>query len=129
LFKSYGCIACHQGVNVGGNLVQRFGVFDHPLTERERVTNADLGRFTLTGAETDRYVFRVPSLRNVAVTAPYFHNGSASSLAEAVDIMARIQLGRDLPARDIELMTKFLATLTGEYQGRVLRAVKDQSTR
>jgi cytochrome c peroxidase len=125
LFKSYGCIACHQGTNVGGNLVQRFGVFDYPFTQRGRVT--DLGRFTITGNESDRHVFRVPSLRNVAVTAPYFHDGSAASLAEAVEIMARVQLGRDLPAHDIDLIVKFLAALTGEYQGRALTAGTDQS--
>lgn len=129
LFKSYGCIACHQGMNVGGNLLQRFGVFDNPFTQRGRVTDADLGRFVVTGIEDDRHVFRVPSLRNVAVTAPYFHDGSASTLAEAVDIMARVQLGRDLPSEDIDLIVEFLGTLTGEYQGRSLAADRNRSTR
>src|SRR5262249_28923871 len=63
LFKSYGCIACHQGMNLGGNLFQRFGIFHDPFTPRA-LTEADLGRFALTGAEDDRHVFRVPSLRN-----------------------------------------------------------------
>src|SRR5215813_2433292 len=129
LFKTYGCIACHQGMNLGGNLLQRFGVFDNPFTQRGRVTDADLGRFVITGIEDDRYVFRVPSLRNVAVTAPYFHDGSASTLAEAVDIMARVQLGRDLPSKDIDLIVEFLGTLTGEYQGRSLAAEMNRSTR
>jgi cytochrome c peroxidase len=130
LFKSYGCIACHQGVNLGGNLLQRFGVFYDPFMQRgARVTDADLGRFSITRVENDRFVFRVPSLRNVAVTAPYLHDGSAASLAEAVEIMARVQLGRDLPTRDIDLIVKFLETLTGEYQGRSLAAETDQSTR
>jgi cytochrome c peroxidase len=65
-------------------------------------------------------VFRVPGLRNVAVTAPYFHNGYTASLAEAVEIMARSQLGRELPPGDVELIVRFLHTLTGEYQGRSL---------
>jgi cytochrome c peroxidase len=120
LFKSYGCAACHQGANVGGNLSQRFGVFSEPMQWRR--TNADLGRFTLTGAEADRHVFRVPSLRNVAVTAPYFHDGSAASLSQAVETMARSQLGRELPSGDIDLIVKFLRTLTGRYQGQSLGA-------
>src|SRR5262245_2574488 len=130
LFKSYGCIACHQGVNVGGNLLQKFGIFYDPYMLRgTRVTDADLGRLAITGIENDRLVFRVPSLRNVAVTAPYLHDGSSASLPEAVTIMARVQLGRDLPERDIDLIVKFLGTLTGEYQGRSLAAELDQSTR
>ena len=76
-------------MNVGGNLFQRFGVFYDPFSARGNAGAADLGRYTITGREDDRKVFRVPSLRNVAVTSPYFHDGSAASLAEAVDIMAR----------------------------------------
>jgi cytochrome c peroxidase len=127
LFKSYGCAACHQGANVGGNLSQRFGVFSEPIITQWRRTNADLGRFAFTGAENDRYLFRVPSLRNVAVTAPYFHNGAVASLPEAVDIMARVQLGRELPTEDRDLIVKFLTTLTGEYRGRSLVAGVDPS--
>ncbi len=119
LFESYGCIACHQGVNVGGNLFQRFGIFHDPFADRE-VTAADLGRFTLTGDPKDRFVFRVPSLRNVAVTAPYFHDGSAATLEEAVAEMARSQLGRVLAPQEIDLIVRFLRTLTGEYRGRPL---------
>jgi cytochrome c peroxidase len=119
LFKSYGCIACHQGMSLGGNLFQRFGIFHDPFTPRAQ-TEADLGRFVITGADGDRQVFRVPSLRNVAVTAPYFHNGQTSSLPEAVEIMARNQLGRELPREHISLIVRFLGTLTGEYEGRSL---------
>ena len=120
LFKAYGCIACHQGVNVGGNLFQRFGIFYDPFAARGNAGAADLGRYTITGREDDRKVFRVPSLRNVAVTSPYFHDGSAASLAEAVDIMARSQLGRELPRDDIDLIIRFLRTLTGVYRGQSL---------
>ena len=96
LFKSHGCVACHQGVNVGGNLFQRFGVFDDPFAGGP----ATRGRpRPLTshgqGTKTAR-VFRVPSLRNVADTAPYFHDGRAATLEEAVAEMARSQLGRTL---------------------------------
>jgi cytochrome c peroxidase len=122
LFKAYGCIACHQGANIGGNLFQKFGVFHDPIAERGAPGAADLGRYTVTGNEIDRHVFRVPSLRNVAVTAPYFHDGSAGSLHEAVAIMARSQLGRELSQQDVDLIVKFLGTLTGAYQGRSLDA-------
>jgi cytochrome c peroxidase len=119
LFKAYGCVACHQGVNVGGNLFQRFGVFDDPFARRATVTQADLGRFALTHVEADRHVFRVPSLRNVEITAPYFHDGSTPTLEEAVDRMARSQLGRTLTAEEIDLIVQFLRTLTGEAASRV----------
>ena len=127
LFKSYGCVACHQGVNVGGNLFQKFGIFEDPFARRAAITEADLGRFTITGAATDRHVFRVPSLRNVALTAPYFHDGSAATLEQAVAIMGRSQLGRTIPAADIEEIVAFLRTLTGEYRGRLLDASKERA--
>jgi cytochrome c peroxidase len=119
LFKEFGCAACHQGVNVGGNLFQRFGIFHDPFSQSP-VRAADLGRFTITGETDDRFVFRVPSLRNVAVTAPYFHDGRAQTLEQAIDEMARSQLGRVLTEREIGLIAGFLRTLTGEYRGRPL---------
>jgi cytochrome c peroxidase len=129
LFKAYGCIACHQGINIGGNLFQKFGVFHDPFAARGTTRAADLGRYTVTGNEGDRHVFRVPSLRNVAVTAPYFHDGSAGSLHEAVAVMARSQLGRELPQQDVDLIVKFLGTLTGAYQGRSLDTRSDRESR
>jgi cytochrome c peroxidase len=120
LFKSHGCAACHQGANVGGNLFQKFGIFSDPFAGESALSEADLGRFAITGRESDRHVFRVPSLRNVAVTAPYFHDGRTASLEEAVDIMALHQLGRELTDRDVDLIVKFLGTLTGKYRGRLL---------
>jgi cytochrome c peroxidase len=126
LFKSYGCVACHQGRNLGGNLLQKFGIFADPFAGRA-TTEGDLGRYSVTHLESDRQVFRVPSLRNVAVTAPYFHDGRTGSLTEAVDTMARIQLGRELPQQDRDLIIAFLDTLTGEYQGRFLAAPADRT--
>ncbi len=120
LFKNYGCAACHQGVNVGGNLFQKMGIFKDYFASRGTITEADFGRFLDTGAERDRYVFRVPSLRNVAVTGPYFHDGSVDSLAEAVRKMGEAQLGETLLDAEIGLIVKFLRTLTGEYRGRPL---------
>lgn len=89
LFKAYGCIACHQGQNVGGNLFMKFGIFEDYFAKRTNLTRADQGRFNVTGEERDRHVFRVPSLRLVALTAPYFHDGSADTLEAAVKVMAR----------------------------------------
>jgi cytochrome c peroxidase len=119
LFKNYGCVACHQGVGVGGNLFQRFGIFRDPF-QQEPIRPADLGRFTVTGKAQDRFVFRVPSLRNVAVTAPYFHDGRAQTLEQAIAEMAKSQLGRVLTEQEIGSITSFLRTLTGEYRGRSL---------
>jgi cytochrome c peroxidase len=118
LFKAYGCVTCHQGVNIGGNMFQRFGIFpDHD------VPGPDLGRYHITHASRDQGVFRVPSLRNVAMTAPYFHDGRAPSLEVAVDTMARVQLGRTLHEEEIARIIDFLRTLTGEYQGRPIGPV------
>jgi cytochrome c peroxidase len=122
LFKNYGCVACHQGANVGGNMYQTFGVLGDYFAQRGGVTAADLGRFNVTKSESDRHVFKVPSLRNVALTAPYFHDGSAATLADAVDVMFRYQLGRSAAPQDKELIVKFLHTLTGELDGKPLAA-------
>ena len=119
LFKTYGCVACHQGVNVGGNMYQQFGVMDEYFKLRGKpVTDADLGRYNVTKAEGDRHVFKVPSLRNVELTAPYFHDGASATLEEAVDVMFRFQLGRTAPAADKALIVQFLKTLTGEKEIR-----------
>ena len=119
-FVDYGCVSCHQGAGIGGNMFQRFGVMadffkGHPFTK------ADQGRFNVTGLEEDRHVFKVPSLRNVAVTSPYFHDGSAKTLSDAVSVMGKYQLGKALSDEDVRLLVAFLHTLSGEWQGRVLQ--------
>jgi cytochrome c peroxidase len=101
LFKSLGCISCHQGVNVGGNLFQRHGIF-HPVGSAEPV------------------LVRVPSLRNVATTPPYFHDGSTPTLSEAVKTMGIAQLDRELTDQQIASIVAFLNTLTGTYQGQAV---------
>lgn len=120
LFKDYGCAACHQGANVGGNLFQKLGIMKEFFVGRP-VTDTDMGRYNVTKLEADRHVFRVPSLRNVAVTAPYFHDGSVTTLRDAVHEMAEHQLGRPIPEADVDLIVEFLHTLTGEYRGKPLR--------
>lgn len=116
LFKQYGCVSCHQGVAIGGNLYQRFGVIGDYFADRGNITAADLGRYQITHNEEDRYVFKVPSLRNVALTAPYFHDGSATNLKDSIEIMMRYQLGRVPDAQHIDKIDLFLKTLTGQYQ-------------
>lgn len=114
LFKNYGCISCHQGKNIGGNMYQKFGVVDDYFKNRGNVKKSDYGRYNVTGKESDRYYFKVPSLRNVALTAPYFHDGETGSLEEAVKIMAKYQIGRTIPNEDVHKIVAFLNTLTGE---------------
>ena len=115
-FKQYGCIACHQGINVGGNMFQKFGVMGDYFAKRGSPTEADLGRFVVTGEEGDKHVFKVPSLRNVALTAPYFHDGTANTLDEAVDVMFKYQLGRVASKEDKAAIIAFLNTLTGDLK-------------
>ncbi|WP_292444178.1 cytochrome c peroxidase [Mesorhizobium sp.] len=115
LFKDYGCASCHQGVNVGGNMFQVFGIFGTPdAAENGALTE---GSAQDTGIADDRPVFRVPSLRNVQHTGPYFHDGSVSTLPEAIGIMAQYQLGRDISKEEILKIQAFLDSLTGEYKG------------
>jgi cytochrome c peroxidase len=116
-FKSVGCIACHQGSNVGGNMFQRFGVLGDYFKDRGKVVEADYGRYNVTKNESDRFVFRVPSLRNVEHTAPYFHDGSAETLEQAVQVMAKYQLGRKLGPEQVGGILAFLRSLSGPLIG------------
>lgn len=113
LFMDAGCAACHQGPLFGGRLLQKFGVHS-PYWELTGSNPVDEGRIRVTKEEPDRYVFRVPPLRNVAETAPYFHDGSVDDLGRAVEVMARLQVGRPLPEEDVEDIVAFLHSLTGE---------------
>jgi len=113
LFRQYGCAACHQGANVGGNMYQRFGVM-RDYFEKKNLTSADLGRFNVTRREEDRHVFKVPTLRNITLTAPYFHDASVQSLHEAVSLMGYYQLGMELPTEDVQAIVIFLWSLTGD---------------
>ena len=114
LFKDYGCVSCHQGANVGGNMFQVFGVLNDYFKRRGDITEADFGRFNITGNEEDRHAFKVPSLRMAALTPPYLHDGSAETLRDAVDIMFEFQLGREAPSEDKEAIVAFIKTLVGE---------------
>ncbi len=107
LFKTKGCISCHNGINIGGNLYNKFGIY-------KDAKSRELGRYNQTKKEEDKYVFKVPSLRNVAITAPYMHDGRVDTLEDAVNIMTKYQLGRPMNKEDLKNLVAFLQTLTGE---------------
>jgi len=112
LFKSYGCVSCHQGMAVGGNLYEKLGVFKPYYDESD--STASLGRYLITANEENKFEFKVPSLRNVARTAPYLHDGSIETLEEVISLMAKYQLGRDISESDVAYIKQFLQTLNGE---------------
>lgn len=112
LFMDKGCSACHNGINLGGGMYAPFGVVEKPGAEFLPI--ADKGRFIVTKTPNDEYVFRVPPLRNVALTAPYFHTGQAWDLRQAVAVMGTSQLGAQLTDDEVDKITSFLNGLTGE---------------
>lgn len=114
IFKQVGCAVCHNGINVGGNMFQKFGLVKDYFTDRGNITEADFGRFNVTKNESDKFYFKVPTLRNIEFTAPYFHDGSVKSLPEAVRIMAKYQLGRELTDNQVADIVEFLKSLTGD---------------
>lgn len=115
LFKNSGCVACHNGPAVGGSSFQKMG-----LVEAYRTPNKAEGLAGVTGKDADRMKFKVPTLRNVEMTYPYFHDGGAATLTEAVDIMGRLQLGRQFSATETAQIVAFLKTLTGDQPQFIL---------
>ena len=113
LFKKNGCISCHNGVNIGGNLYQQVGImkpYTHTIKEECHV----LGRYNVTQNENDKYLVKVPTLRNIELTSPYLHNGSIKTLKDTVIFMHKFQVGIEHKDEDIDKIVKFLKTLTGE---------------
>jgi len=106
-FKEQGCIVCHHGINVGGNMYSKFGVMEESHSEAK-------GRYDVTKNEDDLYYFKVPTLRNIELTAPYLHDGRYDNLRDTVKFMANYQLGKSLNERDIDDIIAFLQSLTGE---------------
>lgn len=109
LFKESGCVACHNGEAVGGNSFQKMGV-----VEPYKTSSSAEGRSAVTGQDADRFNFKVPTLRNVEMTYPYFHDGAANTLTEAVDTMGRVQLGKKFTKAENARIVAFLKTLTGD---------------
>ena len=115
LFKTSGCIACHHGPAVGGNSFQKMGI-----VEPYKTAMTTQGRAAVTGKDADRFNFKVPTLRNVELTYPYFHDGEAATLTQAVDVMGRLQLGRTFTPDENAKLVAFLKTLTGKQPHIVL---------
>jgi len=117
-FINVGCAGCHNGVTVGGQSYQKFGITQDywtvtGSTPKDAFNGYDKGRFHDTKNEADAFMFKVPQLRNVAVTAPYFHDGSVATLPQAVRVMAQLQLGKQLSDDDVVQIVSFLESLTG----------------
>ena len=109
LFKNSGCVGCHNGEAMGGTTFQKMGIVAPYETD-----NPAEGRAAVTGKDADRFMFKVPTLRNVELTYPYFHDGEAETLTEAVDVMGRLQLGRKFSDQENAQIVAYLKTLTGE---------------
>jgi cytochrome c peroxidase len=109
LFKGSGCTACHNGPAVGASTFQKFGIVERYVTD-----NPAAGRVAVTGQEADRQTFKVPTLRNIELTYPYFHDGGVATLDEAVRTMGRVQLGRTFTPEETVKVVAFLRTLTGD---------------
>jgi len=111
-YMDAGCMMCHLGTYVGGQMYNKFGIFE-PYWKYTKSEPIDEGRYVVTKNDADKYVFKVPVLRNIAKTAPYFHDGSVGKLEEAVWIMGKVQLNRDLNKEQVEEIVTFLKSLTG----------------
>ncbi len=111
-FVDFGCTSCHNGMNVGGNTFMKIGIFEDATTQFN--PECSKGRYDYTKKDEDMFVFRVPSLRNVTKTAPYFHDGSIKTLKDAINLMARFQLGHPLKKDDVEDIVAFLGTLEAD---------------
>lgn len=131
LFKEYKCATCHAGVNMGGLSYELMGQRSNYFQDREMnvksgLTDADNGRWAQTQVERDRYRFKTPTLRNVALTWPYYHDGSVATLAKAIEMMATYQVGRTMNEGDIAKVKAFLDAQTGEYEGKLLTNINKQ---
>lgn len=121
LFKQYSCATCHAGENLGGKSYEYMGLWKDYFAQRgTELTIEDNGRFKETSLERDRHRFKVPGLRNIELTWPYFHDGTMATLEEAVEAMAIYEVGKTLSDEQTALIVEFLKTLTGEYQGELL---------
>jgi cytochrome c peroxidase len=118
IFVDKGCSSCHNGINIGGGMYSRFGVAQNPGSEF--LPPDDWGRFSVTKNVSDKYVFKVPTLRNVELTAPYFHSGHSWDLKQAVAVMGESQLGQKLSEGEIDKITEFLKSLTGRQPEVIL---------
>jgi cytochrome c peroxidase len=112
LFLNKGCATCHKGVNLGGNDHKPFGLVEKPGADL--LPPGDKGRYTVTKTASDEFVFKIPPLRNIALTPPYFHSGKVWGLRDAVEVMGVVQVGVEMNEEEMDKITAFLRTLTGE---------------
>lgn len=128
LFAEVGCGSCHsgpafngqQGVAIGTPVLMKFPMFNNNSFDKKYNLSADKGREEVTGKKEDANMFRIPTLRNIALTAPYFHNGKVPELSTAVKVMAKTQLDRDLNKQQVQQIVSFLNSLTGEFPAQTL---------
>ena len=125
IFKEYNCATCHTGVNMGGLSYEMMGQRANYFQDRETnmksgLTDSDNGRWAQTQVERDRYRFKTPTLRNVALTWPYYHDGTRLTLEAAVSDMAKYELGKSFSDSEVSDVVAFLNTLTGEFEGKLL---------
>ena len=127
VFQSVGCVTCHSGPNFSGptlpegtGFFMKFPTFPKTSYDKKYKFTKDMGRFEVTKKEEDKHFFRVPTLRNIALTAPYFHNGSVITLEEAVRVMGKTQLNKDLSANDVAYLVAFLNSLTGKISPQTM---------
>jgi cytochrome c peroxidase len=120
-FMEVGCTACHSGTILGGQMYQKFGLIGNywDFTNSQKLDN---GRFLVTNNESDKFLFKVPSLRNIEKTHPFFHDGSITDLGEAVKIIAKLQLNKDLTDEEVKEIVTFLKTLTGTVPTELAKA-------
>jgi cytochrome c peroxidase len=119
-FMKIGCAGCHSGTYLGGQMYQKFGIIE-PYWNYTKSEKVDEGRYAVTKNEAEKYMFKVPVLRNVEKTPPYFHDGSVDTMEEAVFIMAKVQLGRELTKEQVSDVTAFLKSLTGTIPEDILK--------
>jgi len=119
-FMERGCASCHSGAYVGGQMYRKFGIVE-PYWQYTRSVDIDEGRYAVTKDEADKYVFKVPVIRNIEKSSPYFHDGSVDSLRDAVMIMARVQLAKTLTDTEIDEIVLFLKSLTGRIPDEALK--------
>jgi cytochrome c peroxidase len=121
IFKQNDCASCHVGVNIGGQSYEYMGIKDSYFDYRGTgLTDGDNGRYSVTKDEADRHKFKTPTLRNIAITYPYMHDGSVETLEEAIKYMHTFQIGSEINEKDMAQLIAFLKSLTGEYNGKML---------
>jgi len=121
LFEDFGCATCHTGVALGGKSFELMGLRGDYFGERGDVIKRDYGRYNVTEDEYDRFRLKVPTLRNIAVTFPYLHDGTAETLEEATEIMMTYQVGKEATPAQIEALVAFMKSLTGSFRGAQLQ--------